>query len=208
LAFETAALTEPCCVAYNATCVNTQIRPGDSVAIIGPGTIGLLCAIMAKLSGANPLIVIGVPSDANRLQLARSVGATHTLGEHGEDVPQVVKDIGDGYGLDVVIDAAGVSATLTMALELVRPGGHVTKVGWGPQPYNRSLDPLVQKAVTLQGSFSHNWPMWERVIGMLGSGQLDLGSILGKVSPLAEWKDAFDAMSNGEIVKAVLRPQL
>ncbi len=52
LAFEKAALTEPCCVAYNAVCMNAQIRPGDSVVVIGPGPIGLLCALMAKLSGA------------------------------------------------------------------------------------------------------------------------------------------------------------
>ena len=56
LPFEKAALTEPCCVAYNAVCVNGNIRPGDSVLVIGPGPIGILCAMMAKLSGA------GLPS--------------------------------------------------------------------------------------------------------------------------------------------------
>jgi L-iditol 2-dehydrogenase len=207
LAFEKAALTEPCCVAYNATCVNTHIRPGESVAVIGPGPIGLLCAVMAKLSGANPLIVIGIPADAARLEAAKQVGATHTLGAHGEDIREIVKGLGDGYGVDVVIDAAGVSATLAMALDLVRPGGQVTKVGWGPQPYDRSLDPMVQKAVTLQGSFSHNWPIWERVIGMLASGQIDLTPILGRVSPLGEWRETFEEMHSGKIVKAVLEPQ-
>src|SRR5438128_1272999 len=57
LSFETAALTEPCCVAFNAVCINCQVRPGDSVAILGPGPIGLLCARMAELSGACPVIV-------------------------------------------------------------------------------------------------------------------------------------------------------
>lgn len=89
----------------------------------------------------------------------------------------------------------------------MRPGGQITKVGWGPQPYNQSLDPLVQKAITLQGSFSHNWPIWERVIAMLVSGQIDLGPILGRIAPLTEWKDAFDAMHRGDIPKAVLKPQ-
>ena len=83
------------------------------------------------------------------------------------------KDFGDGYGMDLVIDAAGVSASLKLALEIVRPAGQITKVGWGPQPLNFSLDPLVQKAVTLRGSFSHNWPIWEKVIALLASGQLD-----------------------------------
>ncbi len=74
----------------------------------------------------------------------------------------------DGLGADFIIDAAGSSITLKIALQLVRPNGHITKVGWGPQPLGFSLDPLVQKNVTLQGSFSHNWPIWEKVISLAG----------------------------------------
>ena len=105
-----------------------------------------------------------------------------------------------------MIDAAGVSATLKLAIDIVRPAGQISKVGWGQQPFNFSLDPLVHKAVTLQGSFSHNWPIWERVIRLLSSGQLDFGSHFSRISPLADWHDAFEAMHSGEIVKAVLLP--
>jgi alcohol dehydrogenase/L-iditol 2-dehydrogenase len=65
---------------------------------------------------------------------------------------------------------------------------------------------LVQKAVRLQGSFSHNWPVWERVIALLGSGALDVKPLVGGVWPLREWREAFARMHRGEIVKAVLRP--
>ena len=81
---------------------------------------------------------------------------------------------GDGLGVDGVIDAAGVSATLKTAIDIVRPAGWISKVGWGPQPLGFSLDPLVQKNITLQGSFSHNWPIWERVIRLLATGMLDV----------------------------------
>ena len=207
LAFETAALTEPCCVAYNATCVNSHIRPGDSVAVIGPGPIGLLCAMMARIAGAGTVVVIGIPADAHRLETARKLGANATLGAAGEDIGAWVRNFGDGYGVDLVIDAAGVSATLRLAMEIVRPAGQITKVGWGPQPLNFSLDPLVQKAVTLQGSFSHNWPVWEKVIALLSSGQLNLDLVLNRISPLAEWHEAFEEMHSGKIVKGVLKPQ-
>jgi alcohol dehydrogenase/L-iditol 2-dehydrogenase len=206
LAFETAALTEPCCVAYNAVCVNSRLRPGDSVAVVGPGPIGLLCALTARLAGAGHVVVIGIPADAHRLEVARQVGADTTLGAKGEDIAEWVRGFGDGYGMDLVVDAAGVSSTLRIAMEIVRPAGQVTKVGWGPQPLNFSLDPLVQKAVTLQGSFSHNWPVWEKVIGLLASGRLDLGPILNRVSPLAEWRPSFEEMHSGRIVKGVLKP--
>jgi L-iditol 2-dehydrogenase len=206
LAYEKAALTEPCSVAYNATCVNSHIHVGDSVAIIGPGPIGLLCAMMAKLSGAGHLVVIGIPADAQRLEVAKKIGAETALGAQSEDVGEWVRNFGDGYGLDLVIDAAGVSASLKLALEVVRPAGQITKVGWGPQPLNYSLDPLVQKAVRLQGSFSHNWPIWEKVISLLANGQLDLTHILNRVSPLKDWHAAFEAMHSGKIVKGVLKP--
>jgi alcohol dehydrogenase/L-iditol 2-dehydrogenase len=87
-----------------------------------------------------------------------------------------------------------------------RPAEHITKVGWGPQPMNFSMDPLVKKAVTLQGSFSHTWAVWERVIAMLGSGQLDPRPYLSRVADLEEWRGCFDGMHEGALIKAVLTP--
>ena len=204
LVFEKAALTEPCCVAYHAVCLNVRIHPGDHVLLIGPGPIGLLCALMAKLSGAGHLIVSGLPSDKQRFEVARSIGADVTL---TEGIADYVKNLGDGLGVDVVIDAAGVSESLKLAMEVVRPAGQITKVGWGPQPMSFSLDPLVQKNITLQGSFSHNWPIWEKVIGMLSTGQINLDPILSKIAPLQEWKHCFEQMHDGVYVKAVLKPE-
>lgn len=205
LPFEKAALTEPCCVAYNAVCVNTTIRPGDHVLVLGPGPIGLLCAQMAVLSGAGHVLVAGLPSDTGRLNTAQELGADTTLDDPDEVAP-FVHELGDGRGVDVVVDAAGVSETLKQAMEVVRPAGHITKVGWGPQPMEYSLDPAVQKNVTVQGSFSHNWPIWERVIRMLSNGQIDLEPVIDCVAGLDEWQDCFTKMHDKEYVKAVLSP--
>jgi alcohol dehydrogenase/L-iditol 2-dehydrogenase len=201
LPFEKAALTEPCCVAYNAICVNGHVRPGDSVLVLGPGPIGLLCAQMAKLSGAGTVIVAGLPSDRFRLGIARQIGADVTL---EEGVREYIPTVGDGFGVDVVIDASGSSITLQMALQAVRPAGQIIKVGWGPQPIQFSLDPLVQKNITLSGSFSHNWPVWERVISMIVSGQINLNPVISKVCELPHWLECFEKMEHGEYVKAVL----
>lgn len=203
LPFEKAALTEPCCVAYNAVCVNGHMRPGDHVLVIGPGPIGLLCAMMAKLNGAGHLIVSGLPADARRLAVARALGADAVI---DGDVAAYVKELGDGFGVDMVIDASGVSATFQTALQAVRPAGQIIKVGWGPQPLGYNLDPMVQKAVTVQGSFSHNWPIWERVIRMIGSGQLDLGPVMSRIAGLDHWHECFEKMHSGEYVKAILKP--
>jgi len=200
LSFEQACLTEPCCVAYNAVAVNGNIRPGDRVVVLGPGTIGILCAAIAKLCGGQ-VAIVGLESDQARLNIARHYGCEPIVGD-----ATAWANARDGMGAEVVIDAAGISQTLQIALQLVRPKGQIIKVGWGRQPLNFSLDPLVQKNVTLQGSFSHNWPVWERVIGLLASGQLDVRPIIGGIWGLEDWHTAFEKMHRGEIVKSVLKP--
>ncbi len=200
LPFEQACLTEPCSVAYNAVVENTRLRPGDRVLVIGPGTIGILCAAMAKLCGAE-VAVAGKPGHGRRLAVARAYGCETIEGDATAWALQR-----DGLGADCVIDAAGVSNTLQTALQLVRPNGIITKVGWGRQPLGFSLDSLVHRNITLQGSFSHNWPVWERVLALLASGQLDVKSLIGGVWPVTEWQTAFEKMRTGETVKSVLRP--
>jgi alcohol dehydrogenase/L-iditol 2-dehydrogenase len=185
--------------------VNARIRPGDVVVVVGPGPIGLLCATMARLSGAGRVILAGLPRDRGRMAVGLQAGATHAA-ESSEAVTTLLQDMPDGLGADVVIDAAGVSASLEAALAWVRPGGQVTKVGWGPQPLGFSLDPLVRKAVSLTGSFSHTWAVWERVLSMLGTGQLDPRPYLSRVSALADWRASFDGMHAGTLIKPVLVP--
>jgi len=158
---------------------------------------------MAKLSGAGRVIVAGLQADQHRLATARRLGADVTL---DRGVVEYVSQMGDGLGVDVAVDCSGASATLQIALQAVRPAGQIIKVGWGPQPLQFSLDPLVQKNITITGSFSHNWPVWERVISMIVSGQIDLEPVISHVAPLSRWQENFEKMEGGEYVKAVLTP--
>ena len=206
VSFEKAALAEPCSVAYNATCVKTSLRAGDSVLVLGPGPIGLLCLALAKLAGAGWVGVVGLKQDTKRLAVARTLGADATIEADTEEPLEIIKSVGDGLGVDVVIDATGASRALRLAMAAVRPGGQITKVGWGPQPLDFSLDPLVQKAARLQGSFSHNYPIWEKVIALLASGRLDPAPLVGRIEPLTNWRVCFEEMASGEIVKGVLKP--
>jgi len=202
LSFDQAALTEPCCVAFNAVVENARVRPGDRIVVLGPGPIGILCAAIAKLCGAS-VAVVGLENDRARLDVARQYGCEPIIGSAREWARER-----DGLGADGVIDATGVSVALATAIDLVRPAGWISKVGWGREPLGFSLDALVQKNVRLQGSFSHNWPMWERVIQLIADGALDVRPITGGVWPLAEWHNAFETMHSGRIVKAILKPVL
>ena len=201
LPLEIAAVTEPCCVAYNAVVANGKVAEGERVLVLGPGPIGILCGLMAKVMGAEEVAVAGLERDSKRLAVAESMGLQPLIG----NVLPWAKQ-GDGTGVHMVVDAAGVSATLRTALDAVRPKGRIVKVGWGPQPLDFSLDPLVQKNIALLGSFSHNRPIWKAVIELLASGVLDPAPIVEGTWVLQDWRDAFEQMHTGNIVKAQLKP--
>ena len=203
--FESAALTEPVCVAYNALVEKTLIKSGDSVVIQGVGAIGIMALQIAKLRGAGTMVVLGTDMDARRLAIAKQLGATHTLNVQRDDPVTFVKSLGDGFGADLVVDCTGMSAAFKQSMEMVRPNGKITKIGWGPQPLTFSLDLIIAKAVTVQGAFSHTYTTWERVLGLLSTGQIDLQPVIGGVYPLTEWRKAFSKMEDGTHIKSVIK---
>jgi L-iditol 2-dehydrogenase len=203
--FEHAALTEPICVAYNALVEKTQMKPGDLVVIQGPGPIGIMALQIVRLRGAGTIVVLGTDVDKHRLEVAAELGAHYGVNIQREDPMKLLNRLGDGFGADLVVDCTGVSKALKQSLEIVRPNGRITKIGWGPQPLDFNLDPLVGKAVTLQGSFSHTYPTWERVLGLLSTGQVNLNPVIGGVYGLEDWEEGFHKMEAGENVKSVLR---
>jgi alcohol dehydrogenase/L-iditol 2-dehydrogenase len=205
LSFEYAALAEPLCVAYNALVEKTLIKPGEIVVIQGAGAMGIMALYIAKLRGAGTLVMLGTGIDAHRLAIAKQIGATHTLDVQREDALAFVQSLGDGFGADLVVDCTGVSAAFKQSMAMVRPNGTITKIGWGPQPLDASLDPIVAKAVTVQGTFSHTYSTWEHVLGLLAARQVDLTPVLGGVYPLTEWREAFARMEDGANIKSVIR---
>ena len=170
LTFEQAALTEPCCVAFNAVVDNARIRPGDRIVVLGPGPIGILGAAIARLCGAS-VAVVGLEHDRTRLDVAKQYGCEADR----RRCDRVGRKKSTAWAPTASSTPPAFLWRLTTALDLVRPAGWISKVGWGPQPLGFSLDRLVQKNVTLQGSFSHNWPIWERVIRLIAPARSTCG---------------------------------
>lgn len=200
-----ASMTEPGCVAYNAIFEKSRPRPADHAVVLGPGPIGLMCIAMLRIAGVGRISVIGLSRDGHRLDLAKTMGADDVLVADEVDAVKAVIDAGDGFGAHLVVDAVGVSKTLDQSLDMVRPNGQITKIGWGPAPVGFSLDRLIIKAATLQGSFSHLHGTWERVLALMGTGQLNVAPLVTEFD-LHDWHEGFMAMEELTIPKAVLRP--
>ncbi|NLM27255.1 MAG: alcohol dehydrogenase catalytic domain-containing protein [Clostridiaceae bacterium] len=201
-----AALTEPLCVAYKALVHSSRVNPGDTVVVIGPGPIGMLCIKMAQICGASEIIAVGASGDEERLKMALDYGATMALNSQKDDVESIIMSMGDGYGVDLVVDAAGVSQTLKLSMDIIRPGGQITKIGWGPKPVGFSLDPLISKGVTLRGHFSHTWDVWEKCLVLLSKGQVDLKPLITHELTIDKWEEGFRLVESREAMKVVLKP--
>jgi alcohol dehydrogenase/L-iditol 2-dehydrogenase len=205
LDLETAALTEPLSVAYNALVVKSRIRPGDTVVVFGAGPIGLLAMQVALVCGARQVIVAGLSSDKERLAVAGRLGA-EAVNVEESDLPALLGERTAGLGADLVVDAAGPNPVMVQAMEIVRPNGQITKIGWDPRPANYSLDPLLIKAVTLQGVFSHTWTTWEKALALLASNQIQSEPMISHRLPLSSWRAAFELVEKRQAIKTLILP--
>ena len=161
---------------------------------------------MAAILGASDIVVVGTDGDDSRMEIAKKLGATMTINSSQQDPVPIIMGMRDGYGADLVVDAAGFSPTLKLSLDVVRPCGQINKIGWGPGPVGFSLDQLIVKAVALQGTFSHNWDVWEKCLVLMGERTVDLSEIVTHELPLDEWNKGFELMESKEGLKIVLTP--
>ncbi len=206
ISFEEASLTEIFCVAYNAIAVLSRLSAGDTVVIIGPGPIGLSSLQMAGILGAGQLIIVGTKADYKRLEVAKELGADMCITLDEQDPVSIVMDQTHGVGVDLVVNAAGNSASMYHSLQLVRRLGQITKIGWGPEPLDFSLDQIISRSVTLQGSFSHNWQTWEHVIRLMENGRLQARPLITQTLPVTQWRRGYELMEKKEAIKVVLKP--
>jgi len=171
------------------------VRPGDTVAIVGAGPIGLAAVMTARLYSPGHVIVIDPVS--TRLDAAKSFGADIVVrnGDGGEDAVRLVADITGGLGADVVIEAVGTPGTFELCTELVAAGGHVANVGVHGAPATLHLESLWIKDVTITTGLvdSSTTP---RLLGLVAGHQLDPTPLVTQTFPLDQMMAAYDVFSN------------
>ncbi|MCQ5130138.1 alcohol dehydrogenase catalytic domain-containing protein [Butyricicoccus faecihominis] len=208
VSFEQGAIMEPAANAYRAMIQEAQVRPGDTVVIVGLGPLGLYSLQMAKLAGASSIICIGMKSDVEkRFPLAHQFGATHLLVADEEDIPARVRQLAGEDGVGIVVDAAGAPAVMHQAMEYLQHDGKFVRIGNPPGAYGYSLLPLIDKQITVIGHMGYNGTSWAKVMRLLETKQLDLQSLIGAVLPLSEYKTGYQMMRSQQVAKAVLLPE-
>jgi threonine dehydrogenase-like Zn-dependent dehydrogenase len=181
-----------------------DMKPGDDIAIIGPGPIGLFGVMLAKASGAAKIIVSGLKEDKNRLKLAEKFGAT-TVNVGEENLEEKVLDLTAGKGADVVLDVSGGMGSLTEAAKIAKLGGQVGLVGLGPESVF-APNIIVDKELSIHGSFRRQPSTWYRAIKLVANKVIDTKEIITHSLPLAHAEEAFQILMRKEGIKIILLP--
>ena len=176
------------------------VKPGDVVAVIGAGPVGLAAMTTAALYG--PSRVIAIDIDANRVEQAKRFGASDGVVSSDSDWKEQVVALTDGLGVDVAIEAVGVPATWDMSLAIVRPGGHVANVGVHGKPVSFPLETAWIQNLTITTGLV-NTDTSRMLIKLLAQGRLDVSGFISHRFALEDILDAYDTFGRAAETKAL-----
>ena len=186
---DAAVLIEPASVVLKGL-LRTHPRPGETVGVVGVGTLGALTIVLARLFSPAAIVAYGI-RDAE-LELARRLGATDTV-----DVSGSGGSVGAGDGeLDLVVETAGAVAAVELATRLPREGGRIVALGIAGEGRELRVpaDRFTLRDLELIGSVGYTTAVWTRVVELLGAGLVDLGAVVARRIPAERFEDAFRLM--------------
>jgi alcohol dehydrogenase len=178
--------------AYEVGVVNGGVRPGDTVAIVGAGPIGLSAILGAALY--SPAHVVAIDLADTRLASAKEFGADVTINPSIEDPAEHLASLTDGLGADVAIEAVGLPDTFETCTRLIRPGGHVANVGVHGKPATLHLEDLWTRNVTITTGLVDTWSI-PTMLKLVRSGQLQPEKFVTHRFDLSETIEAYDVFS-------------
>ena len=206
LPFAEAAMVEPVSIAVHAV-QRTRIAPGSTAVVVGSGMIGLLVIQALRWAGAKNVVAVDLAD--NRLALARQLGATHTINSGTSDAAAEVARITEGLGADTAFEVVGFTATLNLALAVLKRGGACVLVGnLSPKTQDFPLQAVVTKEITVVGSCASagEYPL---CLDLIARGVINVKPMIETVAPLADgasWFAKLSAKDGGRYMKVILQP--
>jgi L-iditol 2-dehydrogenase len=206
LAYELAAMTEPlACVLHGVA--RSGVKPGDRVVLLGDGAIGLM--FVAKLALERNVEVFVFGGSDRRLEIAKKLGASQTFNYRQiPDIPSAVKELTNGLGADIAIEATGIPSVWETAINCVRPGATVNLFGGCPKntTINVNTEQLHYSELTLKGVF-HNTPYFVRqALQLISSRQIAFELLISEHRPLVDLEKVLVDMRERRVIKVAIKP--
>ncbi|WGV25743.1 zinc-dependent alcohol dehydrogenase [Halotia branconii] len=204
LPWELAAMTEPlACVLHGIA--RSNIKPQDRVVVLGDGAIGLM--FVAALADSVEVLLWG--GNDQRLEIGQKLGAAKIFNYHQiPDIPNVVKELTQGWGADVVIEATGVPSVWEIAIACARPGATVNLFGGCPRDTTITVntEQLHYSELTLKGVF-HNTPKYVRAaLSLIASRKIPLELLISEQRRLKDLEQVFCDMKTRKVIKVAMIP--
>lgn len=198
IAYTTAALCEPASVAKH--CVDRgMIHRGESVAVIGTGTIGLLAALWAKSQGAEKVITVGRSDKV--FDFAKSLGIDCTVDSSRDSAANEIQELTEGRGADVVLECVGRQEAINNAILYAKKGGRVVLTGnpYGDICFKKDVYwKILRNELTVTGTWNSSYKStvnnWRETMEALEAGKLDIDRLITQKFPLERYKEAFEAV--------------
>lgn len=182
------ALVEPLAIGLHAA-TKAAIKPGDTAVVLGCGTIGIVTALSVLAGGVSRVIISDVKQE--KLDLAARLGAISAVNIENEDLSEVVKDVTDGWGADIVLEASGSSSALSSIFNLVCPGGRVVLIGMPVEPVTLDIVAAQSKEVRVETIFRYAH-MYPRAMALLGSRKIELERLITETFSFERSIDAYE----------------
>ena len=177
-----------------------NVKPGDAIAIVGAGPVGMSALLTAQFY--SPAIIIMIDMDSNRLELAKKLGATHTINSGSENTYEALKAIAGEEGVDVAIEAVGVPATWDICQKIVKPGGNIANVGVHGTKVDFDIQDLWIKNLTITTGLvnTNTTPM---LIKAVATNKLPVDQLITHHFKLDQIMEAYDVFLNASKEKAM-----
>jgi L-iditol 2-dehydrogenase len=204
VSFTQAAMVEPMAVAMHAITL-TPLNLNDSVLVVGAGTIGLCLVLLLKIKGCRMIFVSDI--DPDRLEIAHMLGADYVFNPSENKPESNIIEMTGGRGVDAVIEAVGIPASIRQGLDYLRKGGIITLLGNITPEINLPLQKIVAGQIRLQGSYAIAGE-YPEILAMIGSGKLRTNQLLSAEVPLSEGAEWFHRLYQKEkgLIKVILKP--
>lgn len=199
------ALIEPLAVAVHIV-KQAEVKPGQSVVVMGAGPVGLLCLAIAKAYGASTLVSVDI--QPSRLEFAKGYAATHTFtparvsGE--ENAANLLKQIGFPEGVDAVIDASGAEPSIQTSIHAVRRGGVYVQGGMGKADITFPIMALCMKEIAAKGSFRYGGGDYKLAVDLVTQGKVDVKKLITGTVKFEEAEEAFKSVKAGKGIKVLI----
>ena len=177
---------------YEVGVLNGAVEPGDVVAVVGAGPIGLAAILGARLF--SPSHVVAIDLADSRLEAAKQFGADLTINNETVDPKETIAEMTDGLGADVAIEAVGVPETFELCASLVRPGGRVANVGVHGEPATLHLEELWIKDVTITTGLVDTFST-PTLLRLIEAGLLNPSPLITHHFEMGEFERAYDVFT-------------